>query len=160
LPRVLRQDSLIVRRGLLIPFAVLLVAACAHAADFQAASSPLTVTEYRAQANAICTTDNRQNAAIPTSGPFATSVSKLLKVAQSATLSLSRLKPPTQLARLHAELLASVRQGLVIVSSLLSKVRAGHLTAAQFANDAALTANANHENLLWKKIGAKVCAMP
>jgi hypothetical protein len=149
-----------VRSAFLIPFGLLLVSAFVCAAASQAATPPLTVSEYRAQANAICTTDNRENAAIPTSGPFATIVEKLLKVVHSATLSLSRLKPPTQLARLHAEVMVSVRQGFVIVSSLLSKVRAGHLTPAQFANDAALTANANHETLLWKRIGAKVCAKP
>jgi hypothetical protein len=61
---------------------------------------------------------------------------------------------------LHAEALANIKAGLSVVSALLNRAKAGHLTASQFVNDKALSNNASREQALWKKLGAAVCAKP
>jgi hypothetical protein len=72
-------------------------------------------------------------------------------------MSLRRLRPPSQLARLHADVLANIKAGVGLVSVLLDHAKAGDLTAKQFVTNHALGANVSQRTALWRKIGVASC---
>jgi hypothetical protein len=72
-------------------------------------------------------------------------------------MSLKRVTPPAQLARLHAEVLANIKAGVGLVSVLLDRAKAGGLTAKQFATNHALDENVSQRTALWKKIRVASC---
>jgi hypothetical protein len=116
-----------------------------------------TVTQYRAEANAICNTDSNQLQKLPSGLTLAAYLTDALKITHTAFTSLQKLSPPASLAKLHAEVIANIRAGFPIVDGLLARAKAGKLTVAQFQSDKALGANAVAESALWTKLGAKDC---
>jgi hypothetical protein len=138
--------------------AVLLAVGTASAASaLDDGSPPPTAAAYRAQASAICTTANRQSSARPAGLTLSASIAVGLKIARNVYASLSRVTPPSQLARAHAEVLANIKAGLGVVTTLLGRAKAGDLTAKQFVTNHALDENVSRRTALWQKIGVAAC---
>ena len=138
--------------------AALLAVGTASATSATHDGSPsLTAAAYRAQANAICTAANRQSNARPAGLTLSASIADGLKIARNVYMSLKRVTPPAQLARLHAEVLANIKAGVGLVSVLLDRAKAGGLTAKQFATNHALDENVSQRTALWKKIRVASC---
>ncbi len=125
------------------------------AAAFGAATP--TVAGFRAQANAICATDQARLAALPSGLTLSAYLTDALKITRTAYTALEKLSPPGSLAHLEGAVIANIKAGFPIVEQLLARAKAGALTVAQFSKDKALNRNAAAENALWAKLGVKGC---
>lgn len=141
---------------------VALLTACALAtADARAASPRLTVAQYRADANAVCETLNRESAS-PGYPPGATLVVKLewgLGAVRTAYESLKRLRPPLQLSKLNSEVLTGPLPPLLV--SVVARAKDGQITAEEAEADLSgpyFTREAKREDALWGKLGVRSCA--
>jgi hypothetical protein len=120
-------------------------------------AAPLTVAQYRAQANTICTNDGKQIDKLSTHLTLPQYLTAAVKISRASYNSLGRLSPPAALATYHAQLIANLESGFPIIDGLLARAKAGKLTIKQFEANKPLQANVVHENALWKKIGATAC---
>jgi hypothetical protein len=120
-------------------------------------SPPPTAAAYRAQANAICAAADQESNARPAGLTLSAAIADGLKIARNVYASLRRLTPPSELAQLHAEMLANIKTGLGLVSTLLDRAKDGGLTAKQFATNRALVENVSRRTALWKKIRVAAC---
>jgi len=123
-----------------------------------AAKPEPTAGTYRAQANAICKNEEQELTALPSGLTLAVYLQDATAVARKSLTALKHLSPPSELASLHAQVLANIEAGFPIVSRLRVRAQAGKLTLTQFENDKALTRNVAREDGLWKQLGASVCA--
>jgi len=144
--------------SVLVGAVCVLALVAAQASSASRAGGPPTAAAYRLQANAICSSENRQVSALPSGITLAVYLTDALKIADKAFAQLKQVTPPAELSRLHARVLANIAAGFPIVSGLLGRAKAGELTLAQFEHDKALTANVAEEDALWKQLGATVCA--
>ena len=93
-------------------------------------------------------------------GSGATAVPVLIKVGSDGTpseVSLEGLRPPSSLAPLHQQVLTVIAKGITYFDALLTKLKAGTLTQAQFLAGVDRSPLDKQENALWKKLGVKVC---
>ena len=117
-----------------------------------------TEAAYRAQANAICSTENREIGALPSGVTLVLYPTDALKIAHRAYAAMTRVAPPSGLAPLSTRVPANIAAGFPIVSRLLDRAKAGQLSLAQFEHDKTLGANVAEEDALWRRLGATVCA--
>jgi hypothetical protein len=120
------------------------------------ASAPLTAPAYLAKANAICADLNRYK--IPVTVAFVPGMQGALKKARESLSALAKLRPPTALAPLHAQVLRAETRYLAYFASLIAKVRARKLEPAEMVAALARSPQARSGAELWRKIGANVCA--
>jgi hypothetical protein len=135
---------------------LVLCTAVVLAASASAAGPTLTASQYRVEANAICTDLNDYE---PPSGTLANQFAAVLAKAHRSLRSLKRLEPPEKLAAAHAQVVALISKGLVTFDSLLARLRSGKLTESQF-RAAVGRVSSKREDALWAKLGANVCARP
>lgn len=123
------------------------------------ASPPLTVTDYRAQATAICEAANRQlNDHMP-SGSLPNAINFSENTARTAYDELGRLQPPPELGQLHAEMLVRTHALLAGFPPLVEAAKTG---TAAFAHASAEQAERNTKlgdevAALWEKLGVPAC---
>ena len=96
-----------------------------------AAANP-TVAGFRAQANAVCATDQAQLSALPSGLTLAAYLGDALKITRRSYTALAKLSPPSSLAQLDGAVIANIKAGFPIVERLLARAKAGQLTVAQF----------------------------
>jgi len=121
----------------------------------RAAQPPLTASEYRQQANAICSDFNAFT--LPARGAFADRLAALLDKGRASLAALRRLRPPHSLAKLHAQIVVANAERIDMLSSLVARLRAGRITISQLATEVAGSPFAAEANALWKRAGALAC---
>jgi hypothetical protein len=133
------------------------IIASVAASSAQAATPPLTVSQYRTQANALCAAGAK--AALPTGSPVVvwTAALHLLRADWTA---VGDLRPPTSLASLRAQILAVGKNEVTWFSSEVAKLRAGTITNTVFETQLNAQPYGTEEDALWARIGATVCAKP
>ena len=135
-----------------------LAAACATIASAQATGKRLTVAAYRAQANAICSNERGETMSAYThSATLPEYFDTEVPIVGKALASLKKLKPPVQLASLHARILTTVTNEFELFTLFQQEVKAGVLTTAQWQQDPQPRQLADQELALWRKVGTKVC---
>jgi hypothetical protein len=143
-------------RMLRITTLVALVLIAVMASSAHAAGPTLTASQYRAQANAICTDLENYT---PPSGALVHSMEAVLAKAHDSLRALKKLKPPHELAALHSQVTVLISREGATVDSLFVQLRTGKLSESQF-RAAVGGMSGKKERALWAKLGAKVCAKP
>jgi len=146
------------RRGTLALVAMAAVASSV-ASSARPASHPLTVTQYRVRAKAICATATRAQNGGGRSGDLAQRLVFDLHVAQTAYDALARLNPPPQLHQLHAAMLADTRTLLALAHVLIQAAKEGtaafaRVSAQERASDAKV---AKELARIWVRLGVPSC---
>ena len=135
-----------------------IAAATVTAGAAHAARPTLPATAYRAKANALCTGFTKYSP--PATDTQIEQLTALLKRARAAAASLSRLRPPSSLAHLHAQVIKLLNEGYDFYAAKLAQVKAGKLTVTQFTDDLERTTYGTKEDALWKRLGATACVKP
>src|SRR5438128_5286747 len=125
------------------------------ATSARAAQPPLTASEYRQQANAICSDFNAFT--LPARGAFADRLAALLDKGRASLAALRRLRPPHSLAKLHAQIVVTDAGRIDLLASLVARLKAGRITISQLADHVARSPLAADTNALWKRVGALSC---
>jgi hypothetical protein len=144
--------------------ALALLAAYLNAAPIGHSAPPLAVTQYRAQASAICEAANRK---LNNHAPQGSASQKLVqeaefdgKTAQTAYIALARLVPPLRLARLHDKVIADM-SALVGDFPLLVDAAKKGIAAYKRAYTRMDTTRVQNlerdEAALWTKLGVPAC---
>jgi hypothetical protein len=120
-----------------------------------AAQPTLTATEYRQQASAICNDFNAFR--FPEQGTLADRLAALLDKGRTTLAALRRLRPPSSLARLHAQIMVTDARRIEMLASLTAQLKAGRLTISQLAARVARSPLAAEADALWKQVGAFAC---
>jgi hypothetical protein len=115
----------------------------------------MTAAQYRQRANAICASLYRSRP--PKTTPIAT-LKWGVRRAGRALADLKALRPPTSLANLHERVVAVDTRVVNRLSSVVKRVKAGHLTVIEGAQAFEHSSVGTGETALWKKLGVKVCA--
>jgi hypothetical protein len=124
----------------------------------RAAGPTLTANAYRARANTICAQFNKYSP--PATDTEIEQLSLELKTARAGVASIKKLRPPSSLAPLQAQVIKVLDSGFDLYAAKLAQVKAGKLSVSQFSNALDHTTYSAQEVALWKKIGATVCAKP
>jgi len=125
------------------------------ATSARAAQPTLTATEYRQQASAICNDFNAFR--FPEQGTLADRLAALLDKGRTTLSALRRLRPPSSLAGLHAQIMVTDARRIEMLASLTAQLKAGRLTISQLAARVARSPLAAEANALWKQVGAFGC---
>ena len=126
------------------------------AAAASAGEAPLTASQFRAKATAICTALNGYH--IPAKVSFVAGMQGALDQTRSSVAALGRLEPPAGLRSLHARALQEETQLVDDFSTLLARVRTHDLTPAKVIDALGKDAHATHAALLWRRLGIPACA--
>lgn len=119
------------------------------------ASPPLSISQYRAAAGAICKTEEDQlNYHIPKGLSLAHGLEFVEKTQESTYSSLARLKAPPALAELDAEMLKDLRTLLQGYPPLVTAAKHG-----MAAYERALAPQSARDNRLGKDVGALMTKM-
>jgi hypothetical protein len=136
-----------------------LAALCAVAASAatcaQAAGPALTVSQYRHEANAICSDFNAFK--LPGRGALVARLQALVDKGRGSLAALRRLQPPQSLAKLHGQIVVVNAERVGMLASLVSRLKAGQITLTQLADHVARSPFAAQSNALWKQAGAFSC---
>jgi hypothetical protein len=125
------------------------------ATSARAAQPILTTSEYRQQASAICNDFNAFR--FPDQGTLADRLGALLDKGRTTLTALRRLRPPSSLSRLHAQIMDTDARRIEMLASLTAQLKAGRLTISQLAARVARSPLAAEANALWKQVGALAC---
>jgi hypothetical protein len=125
------------------------------AASARAAQPTLTVSQYRHQANAICSDFDRFQ--LPTSGTLADRLAEGVDKGRASLAALRRLRPPRSLARLHAEILRAEDQRLELAGALIGRLKTGRITIRELAGKLGQSPAVAEANALWRQVGACSC---
>jgi hypothetical protein len=132
-----------------------LCAAAASAATCAQAAPTLTVSQYRHQANAICSDFNAFR--LPPQGALVDRLQALVDKGRGSLAALRSLRPPHSLAKLHSQILVVNAERVAMLASLVSRLKAGRITLTQLADEVARSPFAAQSNVLWKQAGAFSC---
>jgi hypothetical protein len=139
----------------LTSLACLACVAAIAATSAGAAPPVLTASQYRQQANAICSDFNAFR--FPAEGTFAERLGALLDKGRTTLTALRKLRPPSSLAPVHAQILVTDARRIDFLTSLTAQLKAGRLTISQLAARVAKSPLAAQANALWKQVGALGC---
>jgi hypothetical protein len=132
-----------------------LCALAASAATCAQAAPALTVSQYRHEANAICSDFNAFT--LPAQGPLVDRLQALVDKGRGSVAALRRLRPPQSLAKLHSQIVVVNAERVDMLASLVSRLKAGRITVTQLADQVARSPFAAQSNVLWKQAGALSC---
>jgi hypothetical protein len=120
-----------------------------------AAQPTVTATEYRQQASTICNDFNAFR--FPEQGTLADRLAALLDKGRTTLDALRRLRPPSSLARLHAQIIVTDARRIAMLTALTAQLKARRLTISQLAARVARSPLAAEANALWKQVGVFAC---
>jgi hypothetical protein len=115
----------------------------------------LTLSQYRQQANAICSDFNAFR--LTGRGGLGDRLEALLDKGTVTLAALRRLRPPQSLSKLHAQIVEVNAQRIDFLASLVARLKAKRLTISQLADEVARSPLAAESNALWKQVGAFSC---
>jgi len=120
-------------------------------------AKPLTVAQFRTQANAACNNAYKEIAGLSRSS-LAVYIAHALPITRSFQALVARLDEPSVFAAPFAKLISTLTAESAQLQKLYARARAGSLTIPQFQNDETMSALSRTENSLWSKMGVSVCA--
>jgi hypothetical protein len=123
-----------------------------------ALAGQLTPAQYRADATSICKIANQKLSAVPAGATLAQYIAAVQKIEQASNSSLSALDSPNSLAILASKMVDTYDSGDLVLTNLLARAKATHLTVKQFQSDPGLGRVAKTENALWTQLGVPYCA--
>jgi len=121
------------------------------------AAKPLTVSQFRTQANAACSNAYKQIAGLSHSS-LAVYIAGALPITRSFEASVARLTEPAAFAVPFGKLISTLTAEDAQLQKLYVRAKGGHLTIAQFQNDTTMTGLSRTEDSLWSTMGVSVCA--
>jgi hypothetical protein len=136
-------------------FACLGCVAAIAASSAHAAQPVLTLSQYRHQANAICSDFNAFR--LKGRGGLSDRLETLLDKGNATLAALRRLRPPQSLSKVHAQIVVVNDERIDFLASLVARLKAKQLTISQLADEVARSPLAAESNALWKQVGAFSC---
>jgi len=121
------------------------------------AAKPLTVSQFRTQANATCTSAYKQIAGLSGSD-LAVYLGDVLPLIRNFEASIARLSPPATFAVPFGKLITTLTAERAYLQKLYTRAKTGHLTVSQFQNDTTMASLSHTEDSLWSQMGVTVCA--